>query len=75
MTTPLSTPPAVARLPLATRAGMRLRHGVRLFRELSAYAVEQRLWWLVPMVLVLLLVALLVTTTHTVVPVAVYTLF
>jgi hypothetical protein len=34
-----------------------------------------RLWWFVPAMVVLGLFALAVTATHTVVPVAVYTLF
>ncbi len=74
MATPLTTPP-VAVLPLRTRAWLRARHGALLLRDLTAHAIEHRVWWLVPLVVVLLLVAAVVTTTHTVVPVAVYTLF
>ena len=60
---------------LPTRFGLRIRHGVRIGRDLGVYALEQRLWWLLPLVLVLMLVALAVTTAHAAVPVAVYTLF
>jgi len=69
----LSSRPAHVGFP--TRFGLRIRHGARIGRDLGVYAVEQRLWWLLPLVLVLMLVALAVTTAHAVVPVAVYTLF
>lgn len=54
---------------------MRLRHTSRLLRELSRYIVEQRLWWMIPLIACLLLVALAATATTHAVPVAVYTLF
>ena len=62
-------------LSFATRAGMRLRHSGRLGRDVLRFGAQQRLWWLVPMILVLMLLALAITTTTTAVPVAVYTLF
>ncbi len=63
------------RLRLGTRALMRTRHGFRLAREVSRYGVEQRLWWLVPVVTLIVVFAIAVTTTTTALPVAVYTLF
>ena len=68
-----STRRRVLRLP--TRIALRARHAVRLLRDLVVYSGEQRIWWLVPVVVLLLVLALTVTATHTVVPVAVYTLF
>lgn len=64
-----------ARLALSTRMAMRARHGFRLAREVSRYGAEQRLWWLVPVVTIILVFALAVTTTTTALPVAVYALF
>jgi hypothetical protein len=62
-------------LTLSERSGMRLRHAVRLGRDVVRFSAQQRLWWLVPMISVIMLLALAVTTTTTAVPVAVYTLF
>lgn len=62
-------------LGVGVRAAMRLRHGVRLAREVSRYGAEQRLWWLVPVITIIVVLALAITTTTTALPVAVYTLF
>jgi len=62
-------------LPLGTRTGLRLKHGFRLAREVSRFGAEQRLWWFVPLVTIVLLFALAVTATTSALPVAVYTLF
>ncbi|QXC60283.1 hypothetical protein KSP35_18385 [Aquihabitans sp. G128] len=62
-------------LPLATRTGLRFKHGLRLAREVSRFGAEQRLWWFVPLVTIVLLFALAVTATTSALPVAVYTLF
>lgn len=66
---------APRRLGMGARILMRTRHGVRLGREVSRYASEQGMWWLVPAVTVIALFALAVTTTTSAVPVAVYVLF
>ncbi|HWJ63286.1 MAG TPA: DUF5989 family protein [Acidimicrobiales bacterium] len=58
-----------------TRSGLRLKHSVRLGRDVARFGVQQRLWWFLPLIIVLMLLALAVTTTTTAVPVAVYTLF
>lgn len=54
---------------------LRIRHGVRLGRDIVAYAVINRVWWIIPLMALLVLVALAITATHTVVPYTVYTLF
>lgn len=64
-----------ASLGLGTRVVMRARHSVRLARDVSRFASAHGLWWLVPVVVVVGLFGLAVTTTTTVLPVAVYTLF
>lgn len=54
---------------------LRLRHTARLGRELVAYAVVNRVWWIVPLMAVLGLVALAVTVTQAAAPYTLYTLF
>ncbi len=54
---------------------MRLRHLVRLGRESDGYAVVNRAWWVVPLVMLLALVALAVVAAQAVAPYALYTLF
>jgi len=54
---------------------LRLKHLGRLCRDVVRYSMVNRVWWFVPMMLVLGLIALAVTTTQAAVPVAVYTLF
>lgn len=54
---------------------MRLaRHLGRLLKEFFGFAWQNKVWWIVPMVLMLLLIALLITTTQTAAP-FIYTLF
>ncbi len=62
-------------LGLGTRIPLRLKHALRLGREVSRFGAEQRLWWLVPFVTIVMLIALAVTTTTSTLPVAVYALF
>ena len=54
---------------------LRLKHLLRLTRDVGRFAVINRVWWFIPMMALIGLVALAVTTTRAVVPVAVYTLF
>ena len=54
---------------------LRLKHLVLLGREITSYSVSNRVWWFLPVMLVLGVVALAMTTTSAAVPVAVYTLF
>lgn len=54
---------------------LRMKHLLRLSRDVTGFALVNRVWWFIPMMVLLGLVALAVTTTQTVVPVAVYTLF
>jgi hypothetical protein len=70
-----AAPSPVVPLGPGTRAWLRIRHGVRLAREVVGYASEQRIWWLVPAVTVIALFALAAATTTTALPVAVYALF
>ncbi len=54
---------------------LRLKHLMRLSRDVGRYATVNRVWWFVPLLLTLGLIAVAVATTQAVVPVAVYTLF
>ena len=54
---------------------LRLKHLFRLSRDVARFALVNRVWWFVPMMVLLGLIALAVSTTQAVVPVAVYTLF
>lgn len=67
--------PAGPGLPFGVRVRLRLKHAGRLGREVVRFSAEQRLWWLVPVVVLVLVMAMAVSTTTTVLPVAVYTLF
>ena len=53
---------------------MRLRHLGRLFKELTVFSVVNRVWWPLPLVLLLMVMALLVAIGQTAVP-FIYTLF
>jgi len=63
------------RLSWLTRAGLRLKHTGLLGREVARFAGDHRLWWLLPLVVVIMLFAVAVSATTTALPVAVYTLF
>ena len=52
----------------------RLGYVGRLVRELFAFAMAYKAWWMVPLVLVLLVLGFLVATSQTLAP-FVYTLF
>jgi hypothetical protein len=54
---------------------LRLRHGFRLLGDVVAYAVVNRVWWILPMIAVLGLIALAVTITQAAAPYTLYTLF
>jgi hypothetical protein len=54
---------------------LRLKHLLRLSRDVVRYSAVNRVWWFIPMMVLLGLIALAVTTTQAAVPVAVYTLF
>jgi hypothetical protein len=56
-------------------AVLRLRHGVRLCRELIAYAVINRTWWVLPLIVALGAVTLLIAVGQAVAPYTLYTLF
>lgn len=53
---------------------MRLRHIGRLFLELFAYSLINRVWWPIPLVLLLLSVGLIAVIGQTAAP-FIYTLF
>ncbi len=50
------------------------KHLKKLLKEFAGFAWENKVWWIVPMVLVLLLLALLIVTSQTAAP-FIYTLF
>ena len=51
------------------------RHLGKLLKEFGQFAWENKAWWIVPIVLVLLLIALLVATGQGAAPAFIYTLF
>jgi hypothetical protein len=62
--------PAVTLRPM-----LRLKHALRLGREVGHYAAANRLWWMLPVMVGMVLLSLSVAATQVAVPVAVYTLF
>ena len=54
---------------------LRLKHLLRLSKDVGRFALVNRIWWFIPMMALIGLIGLAVTTTNAVVPVAVYTLF
>jgi hypothetical protein len=54
---------------------LRLRHSFRLVSELLAYAVVNRVWWILPLMVLLGVVAVAVTVTQAAAPYTLYTLF
>ena len=54
---------------------LRLRHTGRLAYEFAAYAVVNRVWWILPLMVVLGLVALAITVSQAAAPYTLYTLF
>ncbi len=59
----------------AQRVGMRIRHGAFLLRDIAWMSGANRIWWLLPLVGLLLLGMVAAGAAHSVVPYAVYTLF
>lgn len=53
---------------------MRLRHLGRLFKELTVFSVVNRVWWPLPLVLLLMALGLVVAIGQTAAP-FIYTLF
>lgn len=54
---------------------LRLKHSLRLGRDLAGYAREARAWWLLPIIGLLLVVTLAVVITQAAAPYTIYTLF
>ena len=52
-----------------------LRHLGKLLKEFFGFAWENKAWWIVPIILVLLLMALLIATGQSAAPAFIYTLF
>ncbi len=53
----------------------RARYTVRLGSEFVAYAVVNRVWWVIPLMVLLALAALLVVVGQAAAPVSIYPLF
>ncbi|HEU5079725.1 MAG TPA: DUF5989 family protein [Opitutaceae bacterium] len=51
-----------------------LRHLLRLLKDLWAFAREHKVWWIVPLVVILLILALLIVGVSTISP-FIYSLF
>lgn len=54
---------------------LRLRHAARLAGELVGFAFVNRLWWLLPMVLVLAVASLVIVVGQAAAPVTLYPMF
>jgi hypothetical protein len=54
---------------------LRLRHTLRLGRDLAGFAVVNRAWWVVPLVLVLALVTVFIVVGQAAAPYTLYTVF
>jgi hypothetical protein len=54
---------------------LRLRHGIRLAGELVGYAFLNRLWWLLPVLLVLGLASVVIVVGQAAAPVTLYPMF
>lgn len=75
MTDPADATELHAPTTLGTRSVMRLRHGGRLLREVGSFTVLNRVWWFLPLVILVLLLTIAATATQHALPYAVYTLF
>lgn len=53
----------------------RIRHSWKLLSEFAYYAVINKAYWVLPLILLLLFVAAFTGAVHTVVPFTLYTLF
>lgn len=54
---------------------LRLRHLWRMSRDVTSFTFSDRMWWLLPVVVVLVVLAFAVTAANSALPYAVYTLF
>lgn len=54
---------------------LRVRHTARLLRDVVGYAVTNRAWWVIPVLIGLLGLMALTTAGQTAVPYTMYTLF
>ena len=54
---------------------LRLKHSMRLGRDLVGYARASRAWWMLPLVGVLLIVTIAAVVTQAAAPYTIYTLF
>lgn len=54
---------------------LRLRHATRLAGDLAAYAVVNRVWWILPLVLLLAVASLVIVIGQAAAPVTLYPMF
>jgi hypothetical protein len=66
--------PLEGRLSVGELAVLRVRHGARMLSDVAWFARANRLWWLLPLIVLGLVGALAAGATQTAVPYAVYTL-
>ena len=52
-----------------------LRHLGRLLKEFGEFALQNKAWWIVPLVLVMLLLAMVIVIAHGAAPIFIYPLF
>lgn len=70
----MSAPSSSGR-PIRSSGVSRLRHTIRLLRDLASVSSQSGLWWLLPLTAVALLLAVLAASAQVVVPYSVYTFF
>ena len=58
-----------------SRAVLRLRHAARLASDLTAYSVVNRVWWILPLVLLLAVASVLIVIGQAAAPVTLYPMF
>jgi Family of unknown function (DUF5989) len=54
---------------------LRLRHLARLVRDLMGFAVVNRVWWLIPLMLVLTILTIFIVVGQAAAPYTLYTVF
>jgi len=54
---------------------LRLRHAARLASDLTAYSVVNRVWWILPLVLLLAVASVLIVIGQAAAPVTLYPMF
>ncbi|MEZ5166791.1 MAG: DUF5989 family protein [Acidimicrobiales bacterium] len=54
---------------------LRLRHSLRLVRDLTGFALVNRVWWLLPLMVVLATITIFIVVGQVAAPYTLYTVF